>query len=43
MACKQKAMSFINSKKEKILKTKDFLAGYKIQNGEKLTWNIIIK
>ena len=39
VACKQKAIRVLLIQKEgkKILKTKDFLAGYKIQNGEKLT------
>ena len=38
VACKQKAIRVLSIQKEgkKILKTKDFLAGYKIQNGEKL-------
>ena len=38
VACKQKAIRVLLIQKEgkKILKTKDFLAGYKIQNGEKL-------
>ena len=38
VACKQKAIRVLLIQREgkKILKTKDFLAGYKIQNGEKL-------
>ena len=38
VACKQKAIRVLLIQKEgkKILKTKDFLAGYKIHNGEKL-------
>ena len=38
VACKQKAIRVLSIQKEgkKILKTKDFLTGYKIERGEKL-------
>ena len=38
VACQQKAIRVLSIQKEgkKILKTKDFLTGYKIEQGEKL-------
>ena len=45
VACKQKAIRVLSIQKEgkKILKTKDFLTGYKIEQGEKLVLNLTIK